>query len=189
MVYAPNAKGTAGNPAVLCCFTTMTNTNGLPGGEDASARLAASRVNTKLPDPPKAGDFLTHLPGLVPGAVVLALIIAGCLILPKWLHRSAVDDLRGVPVQTSPGIVRQLLDDPGHSGGGTVFNAVVIEINGRQVFWDLPPTSVWRPMIGELVEVHYRVGRGGSHVVHVDSVQWGTLMDTQFKKLPLPDRQ
>jgi hypothetical protein len=37
-------------------------------------------------------------------------------------------------------------------------------------------------MIGEMVEVHYRVGRTGSHVVHIDSVQWGTAMDPKYRK-------
>src|SRR5580704_15581485 len=110
----------------------MTNTNGAP-------------INTKLPDPPKAIDWVRNLSGLIPFAIVLALIIAAALILPHWLRSTADGDLRGVPEQTSEGIVRQLLDDPGHPGGGGVFNSVVIEFAQHKVYWDLPPISKWRP--------------------------------------------
>jgi hypothetical protein len=139
-------------------------------------------INTNLPDPPKARDWIRHLAGLLPFAIALAIVIVASVILPKWLKKGGADDLRGVPEQTSIGVVTQELDNPGHFGGGSVFNAVALQFAGHQVFWDLPPTSAWKPMIGEMVEVHYRVGRTGSHVVHIDSVQWGTAMDPKYRK-------
>jgi hypothetical protein len=139
--------------------------------------------NTKLPDLPKPDDWVKHLPGLIPFAIVLALVIFGFVTVPKWLRDRDRDDFRGVPVHTSAGTVEQLLDNPGHFGGAGVFNAVVIEVDGHKVYWDLPPHSQWKPMIGEIAEVRYRVGKSGSHVVHIDSVQWGTSMDPQYRKL------
>ena len=140
--------------------------------------------NAKLPDLPKPVDWVNRLPGLLPFAIALAVILAAAFILPNYLRRQAADDLKGVPMQTSAGIVRQCLDDPGHLGGGSVFNAVVIDIGGRQVFWDLPNTSFWKPMIGEMVEVHYRVGKSASHVIHIDYVQWGKAMDPEYRNSP-----
>ena len=137
---------------------------------------------TTKPDLPKAIDWLRHLPGLLPFIIAITIVITVSLTLPGWLHQQQVDDLRGVPVQTSSGVVRQLLDNPGNPGGGSAFNAVTIDLGGRQVYWNLPPGSLWKPMIGEIVEVRYRIGKTGSHVIHVDSVQWGTEMDPQYRK-------
>jgi len=139
--------------------------------------------NTKLPDPLKATDWVKHISGLIPFAIAIALIIVAFIVLPKWLRDRNIDDFRGVPVQTSAGTVEQVLDNPGHFGGGGVFNAVVIDVDGHKVYWDLPPNSQWKPMIGEIAEVHYRVGKSAGHVVHIDSVQWGTSMDPDYRKL------
>lgn len=139
--------------------------------------------SSQLPDAPKSPEWVRHIPGLTPFVIALAVVVGLTIFLPRYLKRVAVDDLRGVPEQTSSGVVRQCLDDPWHFGGGGPFNAVVLEFNRHQVYWDLPETSAWKPMIGELVEVHYRVGRTGNHIVHIDSVQWGTSMDPQFRKL------
>jgi len=139
--------------------------------------------NTNLPDHPKARDWVKHISGLVPFAITLALVITGFVVLPQWLRDNDRDDFRGVAVHTSAGTVEQLLDNPGHFGGGGVFNAVVINVDGHKVYWDLPPSSQWKPMIGEIAEVHYRVGKSAGHVVHIDSVQWGASMDPDYRKL------
>jgi len=119
-------------------------------------------LNTNLPDPPKAVDWIRHRAGLIPGLLGVAIVIAVAATLPSYLHRLQADDLRGVPETTSAGVVTYLLDDPGHPGGGGPFNAVVLRFDGHKAFWDLPPTSKWKPMIGEVVEVHYRVDNSGN---------------------------
>jgi len=139
--------------------------------------------NTKLPDPPTSGDWAKHISGLIPFAIAIALVIIAFVTVPKWLRDKDLDDFRGVPMQTSTGTVEQLLDDPGHFGGGGVFNAVVINVDGRKVYWDLPPHSQWKPMIGEIAEVHYQVGKSAAHMVRIDSVQWGAAMDPEYRKL------
>ncbi|BDI29025.1 hypothetical protein CCAX7_10760 [Capsulimonas corticalis] len=99
-----------------------------------------------------------------------ALLIAGIVWgVPFLARRAAAGDLSGVPAQTASGSVRDINVAVGHAGGGGMHNAVTLEFAHRKVFYILPETSRWIPVIGEPVLVRYRVGRN-SGVAQIDSV-------------------
>ena len=107
-----------------------------------------------------------------------ALVAAACVgflvlllgVLPTWLRGQDRADFAAAAPRTVPGQVTVCQISPVSSGGGGLYNAVNVEFAGRQAYYALPPTSDWKPIFHQKVQVTYRVGTH-SGLVHVDSVK------------------
>ena len=91
-------------------------------------------------------------------------------VVPRFFNRAAAKDLNGVPLLTAPGVINQTYMSVNTGSGDLLRHTFKITFAGIAAAYHEPITSKWVPKVGDVVLVHYRIGRN-SGLPRIDDVE------------------